>query len=222
MYNHTDLTSFHDHSSHGDTYLSNSLTSEFKLVPSESLTQRLFHKSYQLSQLKSEVANLQRDNCQLKHRLEMGSLTFQRYWEIARGQISDLNDELAALSAYKLRLDTESTSDSIDMCDGIDTCERNDRESEVRSVFSFNYGNDLSTGSNGSEEDVQTVVRFNRFESVENEVEIESGERENGEGVKALVPVENRITRDGEYSTVEQGRHQLAICQHVHCRGYFY
>lgn len=152
----------------------------------------------------------------------MGSLTFQRYWEIARGQISDLNDELAALSAYKLRLDTESTSDSIDTCDGIDTCERNDRESEVGSVFSFNYGNELSTGSNGSEEDVQTVVRFNRFESVENEVEIESGGRENGEGAKALVPVETRITRGGEYSTVEQGRHQLAICQHVHCRGYFY
>lgn len=179
--------------------------SNIEIRPSEPLSRSVVDKSWNLAQLKSHVDIAQRENQELKLRLEAGDLAFDRYREDVRGQICDLNRRLEETSLHRSR---DNWSNSCAHGNEWDT-------SESGQDTHVGVESDLRTGAN----------------DVENESEVTLADGNEGNNQQSsqsdtnmnIVSEQNSTPVDVEQtSSPVRRRNHLTICNHVFCKEFLY
>ncbi|KAI5705290.1 hypothetical protein M8J76_002934 [Diaphorina citri] len=85
----------------GQSYMKTSQYANVEITPCQKLSHSVVHKSWSISQLKSQVENLQRENLELKYKIENSNLTFHKHREDMLRQIQSLRTNLEEISAQR-------------------------------------------------------------------------------------------------------------------------
>lgn len=93
------------YSANGQSYLRTAQYKNIEIMPSMDLSQNVLQKSWSLAELKSQIDIVQRQNIDLKYKIENEALKFDMYRREIETEISSLNASLEAICTERQALE---------------------------------------------------------------------------------------------------------------------